>query len=429
MKNNLKKLLSLGLAGLLTAGMTIAASAVSVSNVTTNDEHPDYLAKYSIDGDDSKFWHTDWQNGPQEPPFIVTYEFDSACEISSIGLLPRQDTNLNGLIYVVNIKVSDDGVNFTTAEEVDWLEYTQELQTIELKTPVTAKFLQLEVIETEGYTFSSLNQLYINGNAVTFSEDAKAADEAAAAAAEEARQAEIAATLAANGFKSIVSDMEHADYLAIYAGDGNAEKFWHTDWNNPEIVAPFVITFELDNLYTVTELTLTPRPDAQADGSVNGAFIDYNIYASIDGENFTLAQTVEGQAADLEAKTVVLDQPMTARYIRLEATKTQGETFASLNQLTYVGTVAEETAAETEAPAAETEAEVIETEAPAAETEAPVAETEPEVIETEAPAAAETEAEVVEAPAAPQTSDNALLVILAIVSTFGLALVSRRVRA
>ena len=105
---------------------------------------------------------------------------------------------------------------------------------------------------------------------------------------------------------------------------------------------------------------------------------------------------------------------MTTRYIRLEATKTQGETFASLNQLNYVGTVVEETAAETEAA-------VVETEAPAPETEAPA-------VETEAPAAAETVTEVVEVPAAPQTFDfGVIAAIAAVISAAGYAVTRRRV--
>ncbi|MBQ2725470.1 MAG: discoidin domain-containing protein, partial [Clostridia bacterium] len=209
MKTNLKKLLSLCLAGIVTAGMAISASAIGVYKVTTNNEIAGNDAKFSIDLDDSRLWHTDWINGPFEPPFILTYELDAVHEIKSIGLYPRQDGNLNGLPYVLNINVSDDGVNFTTVEEVDWLEYTYDLQTIELRKPVTTKFLQLEILDTEGYEFASLNQLYITEEAVTFSEKALAE-----------KQAEIDAMLAANGFKSIVADNDHPDYLAIYAGDG-----------------------------------------------------------------------------------------------------------------------------------------------------------------------------------------------------------------
>ena len=36
----------------------------------------------------------------------------------------------NGLIYVLNINVFDDCVNFTTVEEVDCLEYSYDLQIV-----------------------------------------------------------------------------------------------------------------------------------------------------------------------------------------------------------------------------------------------------------------------------------------------------------
>ncbi len=401
-----KNLLALCLAGIVTAGMAISASAIGVYKVTTNNEIAGNEAVLSIDLDDTRLWHTDWINGPFEPPFILTYELDEPSEITSIGLYPRQDGNLNGMPYVLNINVSDDGVNFTTVEEVDWLEYSYDLQTIELSDPVTTKYLQLEILDTEGYEFASLNQLYINEEAVTWSE--KALDE---------KQAEIDAMLAANGFKSIVADNDHPDYLAIYAGDGDSSKFWHTDWNNPEVVLPISITFELDNLYSLTEIALTPRPDATADGLINGAPFDYNIYTSVDGENFTLvrsvvdqAYTIDGQAVDMTPTTLAFEEPVIARYVRMEATRTYGG-YASLNQLTYVGTVVDESALETEAPAAETEAEVVETEAPALETEAP---------------AAETEAEVVEEVNAPQTFDfGVTAVIAAIVSLAGYALTKK----
>ena len=90
----------------------------------------------------------------------------------------------------------------------------------------------------------------------------------------------------------------------------------------------------------------------------------------------------------------------------MEATRTYGG-YASLNQLTYVGTVVDESALETEAPAPETEAPAV---------------------ETEAPAAAETVTEVVEVPAAPQTFDfGVIAAIAAVISAAGYAVTRRRV--
>ena len=392
------------------------SSNIAVDKVTTNNEIAGNEAALCIDGDDTRIWHTDWINGPFDPPFILTFELDDVYEISSIGLYPRQDGNLNGLPYVLNINVSDDGENFRTVEEVDWLEYTYDLQTIELSNPVTTKYLQLEILETEGQNFASLNQLYINDEAVTFSERVLAE-----------KQAKIDAMLAANGFKSIVADNEHGDYLAVYAGDGDNSKFWHTDWNNPNVAPPISITFELDNLYSVTELTLTDRP--MLDNTYNGAFIDFNIYSSLDGENFTLVKTITGHNNHAEPQTVVLDQPVITRYIRLEGTTTIGN-YGSLNQLDYVGTVVDEAAAEPEAPAAEPEAPAAEPEAPAAEPEAPAAEPEAPAAEPDVPEAQEEPVpEAVEVPTAPNTSDSALLLLLAVIFFFGLALLSRRQRA
>ena len=404
MKTNLKKLLALCLAGIVTAGMAISASAVGVYKVTTNNETAGNEAVLCIDGDDTRLWHTNWINGPFEPPYILTFELDEASEISSIGLYPRQDGTLNGLPYALNINVSDDGVNFTTVEEVDWLEYTYDLQTIELKTPVTTKFLQLEILDTEGYEFASLNQLYINGEAALLSEAGKAA-----------LQNAIADALATNGLKSIVADNDHPDNLAVYAADNNYSRFWHTDWNDSSVKLPLNIIFELDNLYSVTEFTILNRPDSSSEGVINGAFIDYNIYSSLDGENFTLVQTVTDQSVVHEPQTVVLDQPMITRYIRLEATKTSideygisiGMNYGSMNQFNYVGTVVDEASLETEAPAPETEAPVV---------------------ETEAPAAAETVTETVEVPAAPQTFDfGVIAAIAAVISAAGYAVTRRRV--
>ncbi|MBR4206302.1 MAG: hypothetical protein IKQ92_12585, partial [Clostridia bacterium] len=130
-----------------------------------------------------------------------------------------------------------------------------------------------------------------------------------------------------------------------------------------------------------------------------------------------------------EPQTVVLDQPVITRYIRLEGTTTIGN-YGSLNQLDYVGTVVDEAAAEPEAPAAEPEAPAAEPEAPAAEPEAPAAEPEAPAAEPDVPEAQEEPVpEAVEVPTAPNTSDSALLLLLAVIFFFGLALLSRRQRA
>jgi len=440
MKKTLKNLGALILSALTVAALAAAASAIDVVSVTTENEHENYLAVYSVDGDDEKFWHTKYDGDAvfKEPPFILTYELAEPTEIQSVGLLPRLDSSRNGLIYWFKINVSDDGVNFTTAQEVDYFEYIDDVQTAELDNPVTAKFVQLEIIETETFTNGSLNQLYINGEAAILDPDIKAALEAAKLAEEEAAKAAAAAALQAaleaNGFKSITTDDQHESYLAVYAGDGNPEQFWHTDWNKAETAFPYSITFELNGKYSVSELTLTARP-----GLGNGVIKAFNLYTSVDGENFTQAQAFTGLDETVEVTTLTLDAPVEARFLKLEVTEAAGGNFASLNELDYVGELLEAAPAETEAPA---ETAAPETEAPAEtaapETEAPAETAAPETVpaveepETVAPetAAPETTAPVVEAPAedAPQTGDAAAIIVaaMAVVSGAGVVVMKKR---
>ncbi len=181
---------------------------------------------------------------------------------------------------------------------------------------------------------------------------------------------------------SAKADDYNASYLPEYAIDGDTEQFWHTEYEGTVNPLPISIDFELDGTYMVDSVTILPRQD----DSYNGLIYVFNVYASTDGENFTLAAenvefeyTKDPQTAEFE--------PFEAKYLRIEALDTEGG-FVSINEFTVTG---EPVAAETEAPAAEETTS-------AAETEAPVAET---VAETEAPA---------ETEPAPQTSDIGLAV-------------------
>ena len=148
---------------LLASLMTTGISAAGIARIWSDNEHPEYLAEYAGDGDESKFWHTDWENGITEPPFEINFELDGLYSITALGFLPRQDSNLNGLMYVFNIHASEDGENYTLVKEVSDFVNTMDLQTVTFDSAVTAKFLKFEILETEGISFASLNELEITG--------------------------------------------------------------------------------------------------------------------------------------------------------------------------------------------------------------------------------------------------------------------------
>lgn len=180
-----RKTLLLIVSVLLISLMSTCVSAVGFARVWSDNEHGSYLAEYAGDGDSEKFWHTDWENGITEPPYKIYFELDGTYNITSLGLLPRQDANLNGLIYVFNVYVSEDGENYTLVKEVDDFINDYEIQTVTFDSPVKAKFIQIEALETEGMSFASLNELEVTGELIAETPAAEPEKEPEAAVPEE----------------------------------------------------------------------------------------------------------------------------------------------------------------------------------------------------------------------------------------------------
>ncbi|MGN0335020.1 MAG: S-layer homology domain-containing protein [Lachnospiraceae bacterium] len=112
--------------------------------------------------------------------------------------------------------------------------------------------------------------------------------------------------------------------------DGNTGTMWHTDWtySAPE---DRWITIELTNAYDVTGYIYTPR----ATGT-NGVITRYAIYASDD--NQTWETVAEGNwAQDNNAKTVIFDQAVNAKYFKLLAVSSVAN-FASAAEIRLLGT-------------------------------------------------------------------------------------------
>ena len=171
-------------AAFLMAAAVLSVSALVPVDCRTADEHPDYLGAYSIDGDETKFWHTNWQaEGGQAPlPISIYYDLGGEYTVSAVTILPRQDGNMNGLIYAFNLYVSDDDVNYTLAASTDAFEYDTVAQTLEFD-PVNARYVQIEATDTEG-GFVSINEISFDAVEVVAPETEAPAVETEAPAAE-----------------------------------------------------------------------------------------------------------------------------------------------------------------------------------------------------------------------------------------------------
>jgi F5/8 type C domain-containing protein len=119
----------------------------------------------------------------------------------------------------------------------------------------------------------------------------------------------------------------HPGFPPENAIDGDINTFWHSEYSPPTPL-PQSLTLNLGEAMQVSELDYQPR----FDGNLNGAITAYNIYVSTDGQSFT--KVASGTwAPDARLKTATF-APVTARYVRLEATAGNNGSYASAAEVT-----------------------------------------------------------------------------------------------
>ena len=79
------------------------------------------------------------------------------------------------------------------------------------------------------------------------------------------------------------------------------------------------IIFELDKVTKLSAIDYVPRQDAN-----NGRFTSCEVYISLDGESWTLAGSGEGWAVDKSTKTIVFDEALDAKYVKVVGTAAYG---------------------------------------------------------------------------------------------------------
>lgn len=104
---------------------------------------------------------------------------------------------------------------------------------------------------------------------------------------------------------------------ACKAIDGNINTYWHTNWTLNSDTERYII-FELDNPSYLSAMDYVPRQD----NASNGMFVDCEIYTSLDGESWTLSASAEGWATDKSTKTIVFDEAIYAKYVKVVGVRT-----------------------------------------------------------------------------------------------------------
>lgn len=111
--------------------------------------------------------------------------------------------------------------------------------------------------------------------------------------------------------------------------DGNANTFWHTEWNPNNAPMPHQITIDMQSSRYVNGMTYQPRQD----GSQNGNWGQHKMYLSNDGVNFGAPVAIGTFKNDQDTKNVVFAATY-ARYFRvMTLTEGNGNPWASCAEL------------------------------------------------------------------------------------------------
>jgi hypothetical protein len=113
------------------------------------------------------------------------------------------------------------------------------------------------------------------------------------------------------------------------AVDGNAETFWHTEWQDANPEPPHEIIIKLSEPTALKGFTYLPRQD----DSENGTIKDYEFYLSDDGKDFGKPVKKGTFEVGKQKKTVTFDGKK-CQFIKLRAlSEINGEAWTSAAEI------------------------------------------------------------------------------------------------
>lgn len=108
---------------------------------TTGEGENNGKAIYSIDGDESTYWHSGWKSGTPAYPHTITFEIDSAFMLNGFEYLPRQN-HANGRIGDYELYIMDNLGEQGTLVSSGTFENNASLKRAFFE-PITGKYIRL----------------------------------------------------------------------------------------------------------------------------------------------------------------------------------------------------------------------------------------------------------------------------------------------
>ncbi|RBQ02307.1 BT_3987 domain-containing protein [Pedobacter miscanthi] len=136
-------------------------SIVDFSSQEANGEGPNNgRAVFALDGVNSTFWHSQWQNGTASPPHFLTIDMGELKTFHGLSFLARQ-SNDNGKPNEVNLKLSTDNVTWTDYGTLN-LANTQALQSVFFPSAFNkqARYFKITINSSYGSNVTHLAELY-----------------------------------------------------------------------------------------------------------------------------------------------------------------------------------------------------------------------------------------------------------------------------
>jgi len=116
-------------------------------------------------------------------------------------------------------------------------------------------------------------------------------------------------------WKLVSVDSQHEGNEARLAYDGNPSTFWHTEWVGTEPRCPHTIVIDMVQTYHVKAVTYLSRQD----GNENGMVKDYEVYLSLDKNDWGQPAVTGQFKKTTSLQTAALKTPVNARYLKFVA--------------------------------------------------------------------------------------------------------------
>jgi len=136
-------------------------SILNFSSQEANGEGPNNgRAIFVLDGVNTTFWHSQWQNGTASPPHYLTIDMGELKTFHGLSFLARQSAD-NGKPNELNLQLSADNVTWTDYGNLN-LQNTQNLQSVFFPQAFNkqARYFKITINSSFGSNVTHLAELY-----------------------------------------------------------------------------------------------------------------------------------------------------------------------------------------------------------------------------------------------------------------------------